>query len=96
MNEIAEASKRISALLAGAKQYSQMDRAPYQSGQRPRIAAQHDEDLFGDKVGHDKPVNLVKDWDKSLPESHATQAISMRCGPTSSTMRSRRWTAAAR
>ena len=30
MNEIAEASKRISALLAGAKQYSQMDRAPYQ------------------------------------------------------------------
>src|SRR6185312_8763230 len=31
MNQIAEASKRISALLAGAKQYSQMDRAPYQS-----------------------------------------------------------------
>ena len=28
MNQIAEASKRISALLAGAKQYSQMDRAP--------------------------------------------------------------------
>jgi signal transduction histidine kinase len=30
MNQIAEASSRISALLAGAKQYSQMDRAPYQ------------------------------------------------------------------
>ena len=28
MNQIAEASKRISALLADAKQYSQMDRAP--------------------------------------------------------------------
>ena len=31
VNRIAEASKRISALLAGTKQYSQMDRAPYQS-----------------------------------------------------------------
>jgi hypothetical protein len=31
LNQIAEASKRISALLAGAKQYSQMDRAPYQT-----------------------------------------------------------------
>ena len=31
MNEIADASERISALLAGAKQYSQMDRADYQS-----------------------------------------------------------------
>ena len=31
MNQIVEASKRISALLAGAKQYSQMDRAPYQA-----------------------------------------------------------------
>jgi signal transduction histidine kinase len=24
--------------------------------------------LFGDKVGPDKPVKLVKDWDKSMPE----------------------------
>ena len=30
MNQIAEASKRISALVADAKQYSQMDRAPFQ------------------------------------------------------------------
>jgi signal transduction histidine kinase len=67
MNQIAEASKRISALLAGAKQYSQMDRAPYQS------ADVHDLlhstlMMFGDKIGKDNPVKLVKDCDKSLPE----------------------------
>ena len=41
MNEIAEASKRISALLAGAKQYSQMDRGAVPERRRPRAAAQH-------------------------------------------------------
>jgi hypothetical protein len=30
MNQISEASKRISALVADAKQYSQLDRAPFQ------------------------------------------------------------------
>lgn len=69
MNEIAEASKRISALLAGAKQYSQMDRGSYQSadvheGLRSTMM------MFGDKVGKDKPVSLCKDLDKSLPKLH--------------------------
>ncbi|OBB28547.1 histidine kinase [Mycolicibacterium peregrinum] len=69
MNEIAEASKRISALLAGAKQYSQMDRGSYQSadvheGLRSTLM------MFGDKVGKDKPVSLCKELDKSLPELH--------------------------
>lgn len=69
MNEIAEASKRISALLAGAKQYSQMDRGSYQSadvheGLRSTMM------MFGDKVGKDKPVSLCKELDKSLPELH--------------------------
>ena len=45
MNQIGEASKRISALLAGAKQYSQMDRAPYQVRRRPRVVAQHADDV---------------------------------------------------
>ncbi|AQA01698.1 histidine kinase [Mycobacterium sp. MS1601] len=70
MSEIAEASKRISALLAGAKQYSQMDRGAYQS------ADVHDllrstMMMFGDKIGmagKDKPVTIVKEWDSSLPE----------------------------
>ncbi|OCB60424.1 histidine kinase [Mycobacterium vulneris] len=69
MNEIAEASRRISALLAGAKQYSQMDRGDYQ------IADVHELlrstlMMFGDKIGKDKPVSLCKDLDKSLPELH--------------------------
>jgi signal transduction histidine kinase len=64
---IAEASKRISQLLAGTKQYSQMDRAPYQT------ADVHDLlhstlMMFGDRVGKDSNIKLVKDYDKSLPE----------------------------
>src|ERR1700757_2771574 len=68
VSRIAEASKRISALLAGTKQYSQMDRAPYQS------ADVHDLlhstlMMFGDRIGKEgKGVRVVKDWDKSLPE----------------------------
>ncbi|MGH3676719.1 MAG: ATP-binding protein [Mycobacterium sp.] len=68
MNEIAEASKRISALLAGAKQYSQMDRAPYQVSDIHELLHSTLKTLFGDKVGNDKPIKLVKEWDKSLPE----------------------------
>jgi signal transduction histidine kinase len=68
MNQIAEASKRISALLAGAKQYSQMDRAPYQSADVHELL--HSTlMMFGDRIGKEgKGVRLVKDWDKSLPE----------------------------
>jgi signal transduction histidine kinase len=68
LNQIAEASKRISALLAGAKQYSQMDRAPYQTADVHELLHSTVKTIFGDKVGPDKPVALVKDWDKSLPQ----------------------------
>jgi signal transduction histidine kinase len=68
MNQIAEASKRISALLAGAKQYSQMDRAPYQVSDVHELLHSTLKTLFGDKVGNDKPIKLVKEWDKSIPE----------------------------
>ncbi len=68
MNEIADASKRISALLAGAKQYSQMDRAPYQTANIHELLHSTLKTLFGDKIGNDKPIKLVKDWDKSIPE----------------------------
>ena len=69
MNQIAEASKRISALLAGAKQYSQMDRAPYQSADIHELL-KSTLMMFGDKVGmdKDKPIRLVKEYDKSLPK----------------------------
>lgn len=67
MNQIAEASKRISALLAGAKQYSQMDRAPYQSANVHELI--HSTlMMFGGKVGKDTPVKLVWEKDKTLPE----------------------------
>jgi signal transduction histidine kinase len=67
MNEIGEASKRISSLLAGAKQYSQMDRAPYQSADVHELL--HSTlMMFGDKLGKDKSIKLCKDYDKSLPE----------------------------
>jgi signal transduction histidine kinase len=67
MNEIGEASKRISALLAGAKQYSQMDRAPYQSANVHELL-HSTVMMFGDKIGKDGTVKLVKELDKTLPE----------------------------
>ena len=67
VNRIAEASKRISALLAGTKQYSQMDRAPYQSADIHELLFSTLM-MFGEKVGKDGPVRVVKELDKSLPE----------------------------
>jgi signal transduction histidine kinase len=68
MNQIAEASKRTSALLAGAKLYSQMDRAPYQTADVHELLQSTLKTMFGDKVGNDKPVKLIKEFDKTLPE----------------------------
>jgi signal transduction histidine kinase len=71
LNQISEASKRISALVADAKQYSQMDRAPFQ------VANVHDLlhstlTMFADRLGKDsrcgKQIKVVKEVDKSLPE----------------------------
>lgn len=67
VNRIAEASKRISALLAGTKQYSQMDRAPYQSADINELLFSTLM-MFGGKVGKDGPVRVVKELDKTLPE----------------------------
>jgi signal transduction histidine kinase len=67
MKEIAEASKRISALLAGAKQYSQMDRAPYGSADIHELL--HSTlIMFGDRIGKGSGIKLVKEYDTSLPE----------------------------
>ena len=69
VNRIAEASKRISALLADAKLYSQMDRAPYQASDIHQLL--HSTlMMFGHRVGKGKPIELVKEYDKSLPEIH--------------------------
>lgn len=67
MHDIAEASKRISTLLGGANQYSQMDRGAYQ------CVDIHDlldstMVMFGDRIGADKPIALVREGDQELPE----------------------------
>jgi signal transduction histidine kinase len=72
MSQIGEASKRISALVADAKQYSQMDRAPFQVADvhellRSTLA------IFADRFSKDggkdlKAITVVKDFDSSLPE----------------------------
>src|ERR1700744_6518692 len=63
MNQISEASKRISALVADAKQYSQMDRAPFQ------VADVHELlrstlSMFADRLSKDgkvpKAITVVK------------------------------------
>jgi signal transduction histidine kinase len=72
LNQIAEASKRISALVADAKQYSQMDRAPFQ------VADVHELlrstlTMFADRLSKDagkdaNAITVVKEFDRSLPE----------------------------
>src|ERR1700712_5424571 len=44
-----------------------MDRAPYQSANVHELLRSTIM-MFGEKLGKDKPVNLVKELDKSLPE----------------------------
>lgn len=65
MNEIEESTNRISALVTAAKQYSQLDRAPYQ------IADVHellDSTLVmvSGKIG--PRIRVVKDYDRTLPK----------------------------
>jgi signal transduction histidine kinase len=67
INQIGEASKRISALVADAKRYSQLDRAPFQVVDVHELL--HSTlMMFGDKIGKDKDIKLVKEYDKSLPQ----------------------------
>ncbi|MCE0765517.1 ATP-binding protein [Pseudonocardia kujensis] len=65
MNEIADSTTRVSTLVGAAKQYSQMDRAPYQTVDvhellKSTLVMLHGK--FGDGV------TLVKDFDRSLPK----------------------------
>ncbi|GAA4553419.1 ATP-binding protein [Pseudonocardia xishanensis] len=65
MNEIADSTTRVSTLVGAAKQYSQMDRAPYQTVDihellKSTIIMLHGK--FGDGV------TLVKDFDRTLPK----------------------------
>ncbi|HMF04371.1 MAG TPA: ATP-binding protein, partial [Acidimicrobiia bacterium] len=68
LDEITDAAERISGLLASAKQYSQMDRAPLQS-----IDVHEGLDatltMFGHKLG--EGIEVVRDYDRSLPKISA-------------------------
>jgi len=64
MNEIEDATTRVSTLVGAAKQYSQLDRAPFQ------VVDVHDLLdstllMMAAKIG--KGVHIVKNYDRSLP-----------------------------
>jgi signal transduction histidine kinase len=66
LREITDATSRISDLVMAAKQYSQMDRAPY------RFVDVHEGldatlVMFGRKLGEESGVRIVKDYDRTLP-----------------------------
>ncbi|QDP82947.1 cyclic nucleotide-binding domain-containing protein [Nocardia otitidiscaviarum] len=64
MNEIADSTTRISSLVNAAKQYSQMDRAPFQVVDIHELL---DSTLvmLGRKIGDD--IEVVKEYDHTLP-----------------------------
>jgi signal transduction histidine kinase len=64
MNEIGDSVTRISSLVGAAKQYSQLDRAPYQVVDVHELL---DSTLMmlGGKIGPD--ITVVKDYDRGLP-----------------------------
>jgi signal transduction histidine kinase len=64
MNEIEDSTARISSLVGAAKQYSQLDRAPYQVVDLHEML---DSTLLmlGGKIG--AGISVVKDYDRTLP-----------------------------
>jgi len=71
MNEIEDATERISTLVGAARQYSQMDRAPYQVIDVHELL---DSTLLmlSRKIGD--RITVVKDYDRSLPSVPAYAA----------------------
>jgi len=65
LNEIGDSTERISALVGAAKQYSQLDRSPYQVVDVHELL---DSTLMmlGGKIGPD--ITVVKNYDRALPE----------------------------
>ncbi len=65
MNEIEDSANRISALVGAARQYSQLDRAPF------RVVDVHELldstlTMLRGKLG--EPIKVVKEYDRGLPE----------------------------
>jgi signal transduction histidine kinase len=73
LREITDATTRISDLVMAAKQYSQLDRAPF------RFVDVHEGldatlVMFGRKLGEHSGISIVKDYDRSLPKIPAYPA----------------------
>jgi signal transduction histidine kinase len=71
MNEIEDSTSRVTNLVSAAKQYSQLDRAPFQ------VADVHElldstVVMLGQKIG--KGITVVKDYDRDLPKIPAYAA----------------------
>jgi len=64
MNEIEDSANRVSALVGAARQYSQLDRAPYREVDVHELLDSTLTMLRG-KLG--EQISLVKDYDRSLP-----------------------------
>ncbi|MDT4972226.1 MAG: hypothetical protein QOG22_2369 [Pseudonocardiales bacterium] len=64
MDEIQDSTTRISTLVAAAKQYSQMDRAPYQVVDVHELL-KSTLLMMGRKIGD---ITVVKDFDRTLPD----------------------------
>jgi signal transduction histidine kinase len=71
MNEIEDATTRVSTLVAAAKQYSQLDRAPFQVTDVHELLDSTLLMLSG-KLG--TGVTVIKDYDRSLPKIPAYAA----------------------
>ena len=70
MNEIHDSTTRISTLVGAAKQYSQMDRAPFQTVDVHELLDSTLTMLSG-KIGK---ITVVKDYDRTLPQIPAYAA----------------------
>ena len=73
LREITDATTRISDLVGAAKQYSQLDRAPYRfidvhEGLDATLV------MFGRKLGEESGVKIVKEYDRTLPQIPAYPA----------------------
>jgi signal transduction histidine kinase len=64
LTEIADSVTRISALVGSAKQYSQLDRAPYQVSD-VHVLLESTLVMLGGKIG--PGINVVRQFDRSLP-----------------------------
>ena len=71
MNEIADSTERISTLVAAAKQYSQMDRSPFQLVDI-HVLLDSTLTMLARKIGDG--VSVVRSYDRSLPRLNAYAA----------------------